>query len=582
MNKTLHKLAAHCAPPAPGVLRALVPGVLCGWGCAGLLALGHPWLAGALALAAAAVAGQWWKPSFWAESWKGRGWLLPTLALGAVLAAVMLLEPIADAYYAAWYWPVYKGLALGLVLGMLIGPPLVCALRRMARKARSARETTRPAFPGLWFFLAVLVPLALYWARVFPYESSFDLEYQLEMLRGELPLNDVHTLAHTLLLGLAGGQPGVLVAVQLLALAGLLTAFAAWFYRRGMGLFGIAACLCGGCLGPVVGQAAASPIKDLPAALCAGVVLYYIMRLLAGDLRFSWPHRIGFGAALAFTGLFRHNGFVLVLAAGLWLLARGIYRRQKGLLATVAVCAACIFAVDGVAAPLLGVQHPANGFAVQVYATGIVAVNQRGGEMSEEQRRRMEELLPMDYVAHCLENPDTAHFTRAQRLCWTRDLGSYTPSEREARFAPLLEDSQGVNDVFNNLFILAAGQNPKEILRLYLELFLQNPWLCTTEILRNNTNVWRLDRGLGPFSHVFCLAAMAVAFFCGSGRGMLRRWPALLPVVCNIASVVVAASTNEIRYLLPTFLLAVPSALFFALEGGVPDDQTKGVSEPCR
>ena len=139
-----------------------------------------------------------------------------------------------------------------------------------------------------------------------------------------------------------------------------------------------------------------------------------------------------------------------------------------------------------------------------------------------------------------------------------------------------------MNDVFNNLFILAAGQNPKEILQLYLELFLQNPWLCTTEILRNNTNVWRLDRGLGPFSHVFCLAAMAVAFFCGSGRGMLRRWPALLPVVCNIASVVVAASTNEIRYLLPTFLLAVPSALCFALEGGVPDDQTKGVSEPCR
>ena len=154
-----------------------------------------------------------------------------------------------------------------------------------------------------------------------------------------------------------------------------------------MGLFGMAACLCGGCLGPVVGQAAASPIKDLPAALCAGVVLYYTMRLLAGDLRFSWPHRIGFGAALAFTGLFRHNGFVLVLAAGLWLLARGIYCRQKGLLATVAVCAACIFAVDGVA-------------------------------------------------------------------------------------APLLEDSQGVNDVFNNLFILAAGQNPKEILQLYLELFL--------------------------------------------------------------------------------------------------------------
>lgn len=584
MNKTLQKIAAHCAPPAPGTLRALVPGVLCGWGCIALLALGHPWLAGALVLTAAAVSGRWWQPSFWAESWRGRGWVLPALALGVILAAVMLLEPIADAWYAAWYWPVYKGLAFGLVLGALIGPPLVCSLRRMARKARSAREseTVRPAFPTFWFVLAVLAPLAVSWARVFPYESSFDLDYQMEMLRGDIPLNDVHTLAHTFLLWLLGGNPALLVAVQLLALAALLTAFAAWFYRRGMGLFGIALCVCGGCLGPVVSEAAASPIKDMPAALCAGVVLYYILRLLTGDLRFSRPHRVAFGAALAFTGLFRHNGFVLVLAAGLWLLARGIYRRQGALLAAVAVCAACIFAVDGVAAPLLGVQHPANGFAVQVYATGIVAVDQRGGDITAGQRARMEQLLPMDYVATCLENPDTASFSRAQRLCWTRDLGSYTPSQREQQFVPLLEDSQGVNDVFNNLFILAAGQHPKEILRLYLELFLQNPWLCATEILRNNTNVWRLDRGLGLFSHVFYLAAMALAFFCGSGRKMLRSWPALLPVACNVASVIVAASTNEIRYLLPTFLLAVPTALFFALEAGGADHQTKGVCKPCR
>lgn len=584
MNKTLQKIAAHCAPPAPGTLRALVPGVLCGWGCIALLALGHPWLAGALVLAAAAVSGRWWQPSLWAESWRDRGWVLPSLALGVILAAVMLLEPIADAYYAAWYWPVYKGLAFGLVLGALAGPPLVCSLRRMARKARSAREseTARPAFPTFWFFLAALLPLAVFWARVFPYESSFDLEYQLEMLRGGIPLNDVHTLAHTFLLWLLGGNPALLVAVQLLALAALLTAFAAWFYRRGMGLFGIALCVCGGCLGPVVSEAAASPIKDMPAALCAGVVLYYILRLFTGDLRLSWPHRVAFGAALAFTGLFRHNGFVLVLAAGLWLLARGLYRRQGALLAAAAVCAACIFAVDGVAAPLLGVQHPANGFAVQVYATGIVAVDQRGGDITAEQRSRMEQQLPMDYVANCLENPDTAAFSRAQRLCWTRDLGSYTPSQREQQFAPLLEDSQGVNDVFNNLFILAAGQHPKEILQLYLELFLQNPWLCTTEILRNNTNVWRLDRGLGLFSHVFYLAAMALAFFCGSGRKMLRSWPALLPVACNVASVIVAASTNEIRYLLPTFLLAVPTALFLALEAGTADHQIKGVCEPCR
>ena len=137
MKRMLQTMAAHCAPPSPGTLRAMVPGVLCGWGCAGLLALGHPWLAGALALAAAVVAGGWWQPAFWKESWRGRGWVLPSLVLGVILAAVMLLEPVADAYYAAWYWPVYKGLAFGFVLGALAGPPLLCTLRRMAKKGQS-------------------------------------------------------------------------------------------------------------------------------------------------------------------------------------------------------------------------------------------------------------------------------------------------------------------------------------------------------------------------------------------------------------------------------------------------------------
>ena len=45
-------------------------------------------------------------------------------------------------------------------------------------------------------------------------------------------------------------------------------------------------------------------------------------------------------------------------------------------------------------------------------------------------------------------------------------------------------------------------------------------------------------------------------------RRLARTWPLMLPVLCNLGSVLIASATNEDRYLLPTYLLAVPSILF--------------------
>ena len=45
-------------------------------------------------------------------------------------------------------------------------------------------------------------------------------------------------------------------------------------------------------------------------------------------------------------------------------------------------------------------------------------------------------------------------------------------------------------------------------------------------------------------------------------RRLARTWPLMLPVLCNLGSVLVASATDEDRYLLPTYLLAVPSILF--------------------
>ena len=554
------RLTLHLPTKKQGI--ALLLGLLCGLGCSGLWAIHLPWLASLVPLVMLLGCG-YLTPQKIAGAYRGKGWVLPTLLVGAALAAVMLLETVKDPYYAGWYLPPYKAVAGGLLLSLCVTPTLTAAMAELSAKARQNRwNRTEEPFPKLGFFAAMLAPLLIAWAINFPYLDVFDVQYQLEMIHGQVPLNDVHTMAHTFLLWLVGGQPVVLVAVQLVALAVLLTAFGSWFYRQGLGVFCLTAGFSVFSLCPTVMQIAVSPIKDLPAALCMGAALYYIMRLLAGDLRWSWGHRIAFGASLAFTGLLRHNGFVFVVVAAVWLLIKSI--RKRKMIAVVAVCLLCVVGVDAVGYRLLGAKSPANGFAVQVYATGIVAVDRRGGEITPDQRQRMEQLLPMDYVEYCLSNPETEGRTLAQRLCWTRDLGQYTPSEREASFAPLLQDGDGTNDVFNNLFILAAGQHPKEIGELYLELFAQNPWLCISEIIKNTTSIWRLDRGLVLFSHVFYLIGLGLAFVV-VGKRAGRLFPVLLPILCNVASVVVAASTDEIRYLLPTFVLTMPTVLFLIL-----------------
>lgn len=65
-------------------------------------------------------------------------------------------------------------------------------------------------------------------------------------------------------------------------------------------------------------------------------------------------------------------------------------------------------------------------------------------------------------------------------------------------------------------------------------------------------------------SHLFYLCLMLMGFAALGLRRLARTWPLMLPVLCNLDSVLIASATNEDRYLLPTYLLAVPSILFAA------------------
>lgn len=449
------------------------------------------------------------------------------------------------------------------LLGALVFAPLFVRSFTLwrARAQQKAAESGRPAFPALLFFAAMALPPLLYWKSALPEYYSNDLAYQQSMLAGEFPLNDVHTFAHTALLWLCGGKAWVLILVQLAAMALLLTLFAGWFYKKGAGIFSLTAlfsllCVPGSYLWMF------GPSKDLPAAVAAGFTLYYICRLLAGDLPLKWPHILGFGAAIAFTGLFRHNGLVTVVLVVLWLVCRAFYRRSPKLLAVCGAAAVLVLGVNVGLCRLVGVQSVQNGFSVQVYTTGIIAVDRAGGNITQEQRERMQQLLPMDYVNYCLSEGHYDWYPMAVRLCWANDLYTYQAGPNEQQFAHLVPTEAGMERVYNNLLIRAAGENPGEIIKLYLELFFQNPAICIRELLHNTTTIWKMNGEL--FDHILYLTLIFAVFAC-LGRGMLRYWPVLLPILCNVASIVVAACTNELRYLLPTFLLAVPAALFLAL-----------------
>jgi hypothetical protein len=55
-------------------------------------------------------------------------------------------------------------------------------------------------------------------------------------------------------------------------------------------------------------------------------------------------------------------------------------------------------------------------------------------------------------------------------------------------------------------------------------------------------------------------------------RGNRRRFLfAMLPVLCNVVSILISTVTNEIRYLMPTFLLA-PVLLLYAFSHEKNDD----------
>ena len=522
------------------------------------------------------------------------GFSLPrksTLALTALLGGALgfaSMAPemlLATGKNAAPLAPLVRaGLARAAVLALVAAPLLCFALEKLCVRCEAAPAPGRP-FPRLAFFAATLVYLCPAWRGRVVENTTLDYANQLAQVRGNIPLNDIHTLAHTGLIWLFRGDHSALVTGQFLALAALVCLFAAWLWRRGLPPFAVSALP----LTLMLNEPALSQFqigtKDAPYGLCMGLALYFMARYIANDLAWKRRHRLAFGLSLAGCGLFRYNGYAFVLACLVWLAALGFVRRRREGFSVAAAALAAVLVFNFCAYSVAGAVKVPSGVSMQVPATGIVLLL-RDGALTPGQEARARELMAVDCALRAIDEFDVAHYNDTKRIWWHRDLLTYVPTAAEAKFAPLLAQDPRLIDPLNNLFTLSLSENKADIAALYLELFFQHPIACLRLIAENQTSVWRWSTQV-PMSHLFYLYLMLMGFAALGLRRLARCWPLLLPVLCNLGSILIASCTDEARYLLPTYLLAVPAVLFAAaaLRNGPPEQRKnppkQGVSDPC-
>ena len=446
-------------------------------------------------------------------------------------------------------------LAWGIILAAMPLLTLLFALLEMFLAAFSdamigpsdRRHVLRAGLFGACFYLVFLL---LLWQigryPVYQYEDSIN---QWLQIHGELSYCDIHSIGHTiylkLLLGLWDTYDAV-VLFQFALLSAMMGLFSAHLARRGVGLWAIALALSAFLFPSIVANLYTSSLKDVPYALALGFMTLLILRWLDEPDSFNGPgmwRAFALGLALAAAYVLRKNGVVLlILLGGFFALCFAARKMLAQLALLIAGCALLIIGVNSYGYGVLKASSPANGFGLQVFGSGIAAVVNEG-DPSPEELAEIDAVLPVDWMR---ENYDPWDGTT---LLW--------------RFAPDHPDWDRDMQVFNNHYVLRMGENQGEVLRLYLRLLPRHPWVMARSVLRGTWSVWGVN-------HLAFIGLLMAAFFArrhqsgarAIGRRRFGALLALMPILLNALSIAISATTNEIRYLLPTYMLMGPMMLY--------------------
>lgn len=390
------------------------------------------------------------------------------------------------------------------------------------------------------------VALLLFWARYFyPSGTSPDTVQQWGQIHGTLRYNDIHALGHTIFLkGLLTiwDSYAIVILVNILMVSLLYGAFAHYLAGKGvsLGTLVLAVSLFTGC-GPSA-YVYMYPWKDTPYTIALGVLSLLMIYIVDGDVPFTVPKAILFGVALAYSTLFRLNGIVVLLFASVWIVIWCIKNKAFQQLAAVALAAGVCFAgVNWYGYGVLKAESPKNGYASQVFASGLAAmVTQCGDDLSPEDRAEIGQYLSLDWM-------------ESQYAPWQNYKLIWTEDDRQP--GGVFDDPN--MDIFSNQFVLDVGEHRDEVIGLYFRLMPKHFMVCLQDVLYNTYLIWGLS-GLPNFlaSNIFLLVLLMVGVGAVWKKASIaRRLVVFAPMLCNVVSIAISTITNETRYLLPTFTL---------------------------
>ena len=400
------------------------------------------------------------------------------------------------------------------------------------------------------FVLGCIIVLAVTYSCFWPYLQSPDTQNQWMQIHGDLAYNNIHAIGHTIflkaLLSIWDSYTFV-VLVQLVGLIAVNTAFAEFFYSKGIRFDVIVFVQ----LLSLIWLSAHTiaffaPWKDCPAALCMAVVVLIMMKHPQPE-KMSYSSAACLGLVLVWCALFRLNGIIVLIVCGLYFLFAFFRAHDGRKIAAFLVPIVLSWAfVSCYSTYVLHTEKLENGFSIQVFGSGIAAAV-KGGNLSDEELAAVYELLPISWMEETYTGP-----AYKQDLIWASD-GS-----------PRIAGNKNL-EIFHNEFVLRLGEQKSEVIRLYLRLLPHHFGVMLKDALGSAAMTWRFDTPFFVASYIFSFSL--ILFYVLRYRLVLSEMLVFLPTLCNTFSIIISTITNETRYLLPSFIMAPFFILYILWRG---------------
>lgn len=385
-------------------------------------------------------------------------------------------------------------------------------------------------FPLLGFLLAA--------AQSFPARLTRDSWYQLAQIQGTRPLDNVHTVGHTLLAGLLmkiWDSPAVVVLFQAVVMALLFGWILAFFETKGIEekvLTGTAVFIA---VFPANREIIPFFWKDVlytAALLLVTIVLIEItaIRRAAGNGEKDRSRVVYLWLAIGLAGvcLFRHNGILVAVVLSLFFAWRAMKFKDYKPLGAALLALVMVAAVYGYAFGARNASSALSGSRWAIFGKAVAAVAARDGVMTLEEKSRINELIPLELARKYYR------WDRGEELLW--DLGRSEP--------PYLDGYR---------FHLSLEARHRDVLALFFQLFPRNALLMTKDLLGSSCIVWRFSPALLN-CHVFFLYLLIPGLVLLARRQPLALLP-FAPVLLSAASIFISVTTYEWRYIYPTLAL---------------------------